>query len=87
MVVTVVVACGGGVGVGVVVLAVAGGGVGVGVGVGVVVTLTRITESVVIGQAPVLWGGRIPQGKKTNKPKVIHAYFIADAMHASARKI
>ena len=42
----------------------------------VVLTLTRIIKSVITGQAPVtleLRNTPIPQGKHTNKPKVVHA--------------
>ena len=53
----------------------------------VVFTLTRIIKSVVTGQAPVTLEWRNTPGKKTqSKPKVVHAYIIADAIHASARK-
>ena len=52
----------------------------------VVLTLSRIIKSVVTGQAPVtLELGNTP-GKK-HKPKVIHAYITADAIHASTRNI
>ena len=53
----------------------------------VVLTLTRIIKSVVTGQAAVTLELRNTPGKNTNKPKVVHAYIIADAIHASARKI
>ena len=53
----------------------------------VVLTLTRIIKSVVTGQAPVTLELRNTLGKNTNKPKVVHAYIIADAIHASTRNI
>ena len=53
----------------------------------VLTLLTRIIKCVVTEQTPVtLWIGAIRQ-ENTNKPKVVHAYIIADAIHASARKI
>ena len=54
-----------------------------------VLTLTRIIKSVVTGQAPVTLEWKDTPGKKhkQNKKKVVHAYIIADAIHASARKI
>ena len=52
-----------------------------------VLTLTRIIISVVTGQAPVTLELRNTLGKNTNKPKVVHAYIIADAIHASTRNI
>ena len=51
----------------------------------VVLTLTRTIKSVVTGQAPVTLGWRNTAGKK-HKPKVVHAYTIADAINASAKK-
>ena len=51
----------------------------------VVLTLTRIIKSVVTGQAPVTLEWRNTPGKK-HKPKVVHAYIIADAIHAPDRK-
>ena len=51
----------------------------------VVLTLTRITKSVVTGQAPVTLELRNTPGKNTNKPKVVHAYITADAIHASTK--
>ena len=53
----------------------------------VVLTLTRIIKSVVTGQAPVTLELRNTPGKNTNKPKVVHAYITANAIHASARNI
>ena len=55
----------------------------------VVLTLTRIIKPVVTGQAPVTLELRnTPEKKKNaNKPKVVHAYVTADAIHASARNI
>ena len=50
----------------------------------VVFTLTRINKSVVTGQAPVTLELRNTSEKK-HKPKVVHAYLTADAVHASAR--
>ena len=52
----------------------------------IVLTLTRVIKSLVTGQAPVTLEWRNTPGKKT-KPKVVHACIIADAIHASARKI
>ena len=61
----------------------------VGVG-GVVLTLTRIIKSAVTRQAPVTAEGwrNTPREKTQTKPKVVHAYIIADATinNASARK-
>ena len=52
----------------------------------VVLTLTRIIKFVVTGQAPVtLELGNTP-GKK-HKPKEIHAYITAGAIHAPTRNI
>ena len=48
----------------------------------VVLTLTRIVKSVVTGEAPVTLELRNTPGKNTNKPKVVHAYITADAIHA-----
>ena len=56
----------------------------------VVLTLTRIMKSVVPGQAPVtllLRELRSTPGKNTNKPRVVHAYITAGAIHASTRNI
>ena len=54
----------------------------------VFVMCTRLLLSVVTGQASVTLELRnAPQGKNTNKPKVVHAYITADAIHASARNI
>ena len=54
----------------------------------VVLPLTRIIKSVVTGQAPVTREWRNTPRKKTRtKPKVVHAYIIADATQACARKI
>ena len=53
----------------------------------VVLTLTRIIKSVVTGQAPVTLELRNTPGKNTHKPKVVHAYITADAIHASTRNI
>ena len=54
----------------------------------VVITLTRTIKSVVTGQAPVTLEWRNTPRKKTlTKPKVVHAYIIADATNASARAI
>ena len=50
----------------------------------VVLTLTRILKSVVTGQAPVTLELRNTPGKK-HKPKVVHAYITADAIHASTK--
>ena len=64
----------------VVVFVVVGGG-------GVVLTLTRMIKSVVTGQAPAtLELGNAP-GKNTTKPKVVHEYFTAEAVHASTRNM
>ena len=52
----------------------------------VVLTLTRIIKSVVTEQAPVTVKLRNTPEKK-HKPKVVHAYITADAIHASARNI
>ena len=52
----------------------------------VVLTLTRMIKSVVTGQAPVTLGLRNTPGKK-NKPKVVHAYVTATAIHASTRNM
>ena len=52
----------------------------------VVLTLTHIIKSVVTGQAPVTLELRNTPGKK-HKPKVVHAYFTADAVLASTRNI
>ena len=53
----------------------------------VVYTLTRIIKSVVTGQSPVTLELRNTPGKNTNKPKVVHAWYItADAIHAYTRK-
>ena len=52
----------------------------------VVLTLTCIIKSVVTGLAPVTLELRNTLRKK-NKPEVVHAYIIADATHASARKV
>ena len=49
----------------------------------VVLTLTCIIKSVVTGHAPVTLEPRNTPGKNTNKPKVVHAYITADAIHAS----
>ena len=49
----------------------------------VVLTLTRIIKSVVTGQAPVTLGMRNTPGKTHTKPKVVHAYITADAIHSS----
>ena len=38
------------------------------------------------GSIQPLWSGRIPQGKNTSKPKVVHAYITAEALYASAKK-
>ena len=51
-----------------------------------VLTLTRIIKSVVTGHAPVTLELRNTPGKK-HKPKVVHAYITADAIHASTRSI
>ena len=49
------------------------------VAVVVVLTLTRIIKSVVTGQAPVTLELRNTPGKThTSKPKVVHAYIVAD---------
>ena len=48
----------------------------------VVLTLTRIIKSVVTRQAPVTLELRNTPGEK-HKPKVVHAYTTADAIHAS----
>ena len=54
----------------------------------VVVVVARMIKSVVTGQAPVTLEWRNTPGKKTQtKPQVVHAYIIADAIHASSRKI
>ena len=55
----------------------------------VVLTSTpRIIKSVVTGQAPVTLEWRNTPRKNTQtKTKVVHAYIIADATNASARKI
>ena len=53
----------------------------------VVLTLTCIIKSVVTGHAPVTLEPRNTPGKNTNKPKVVHAYITADAIHASIRNI
>ena len=53
----------------------------------VVLILTRIIKSVVTGQAPVTLELRNNPGKNTNKPKAVHAYITADAIHASTRNI
>ena len=54
----------------------------------VVLTFTRIIKSVVRGQAPVTLEWRnTPREKTQTKRKVVHAYIIADANKASARKI
>ena len=50
--------------------------------VDVVFTLPRIIKSVVTGQAPFALELRNTPGKKHNKPKVVHAYITADAIHA-----
>ena len=52
----------------------------------VVLTLTRIINSVVTGQAPVILELRNTPSEK-HKPKVLHAHITADAIHASARNI
>ena len=52
----------------------------------VVLTLTRIIKSVVTGQAPATLELRNTPEKK-HKPKVVHAYITADAIHASARNL
>ena len=45
-------------------------------------------KSVVTGQALVtLEWTNIPQGKNTSKPQVVHAYIIAEAIRASAKKM
>ena len=51
----------------------------------VVLTLTSIIKSVITGQAPVTGAEEYPREK--HKPKVVHAYIIADAIHASTRNI
>ena len=53
----------------------------------VVLKLTRITKSVVKGQAPVTLELRNTPGKNTNKSTVVHAYITADAIHMSTRNI
>ena len=53
----------------------------------VVLTLTRIIRSVVTRHAPVTLELRNTPGKNTNKPKVVHAYITAEAVHASTRNI
>ena len=54
----------------------------------VVLTLTRVIKSVVTGQAPVTLDGAEEYPKEnTNKPKVVHAYITADAIHSSTRNI
>ena len=53
----------------------------------VVLTFSRMIKSVVTGQAPVTLELRNTPGKNTNKPKVVHAYITADAIHASTRNI
>ena len=53
----------------------------------VVLTLTRIIKSVVTGQAPVTLELRNTSGKTHTRPKVVHAYIIADAIHASTRNM
>ena len=54
----------------------------------VALTLTRIIKAMVTGQASVTLEWRnTPRKKAQTKPKVVHAYAIADAIHASARKI
>ena len=52
----------------------------------VVLTVTRIIKSVVTGQAPVTLELKNTLGEK-HKPKVVHAYITADAIHASTRNI
>ena len=52
----------------------------------VVLTLTRIIKSVVTGQAPSTLEWKNTPGKNTSKQKVVHAYIIAKAIHASAKK-
>ena len=52
----------------------------------VVLTLTRIIKSVVTGQAPVTLELRNTPGRK-HKPKVVHAYITADAIHAPTRNM
>ena len=52
----------------------------------VVVTFTRIISSVVTGQAQVPLEWKNTTGKNTSKPKAVHAYIIAEAVHASAKK-
>ena len=53
----------------------------------VVLTLTRITKSVVTGQAPVTLELRNTPGKTHTQPKVVHAYITAEAIRASTRNI
>ena len=53
----------------------------------VVLTLARMIKSVVTGQAPVTLELRNTQGKNRSKPKVVHAYITADAIHAFTRNI
>ena len=50
-------------------------------------TLTRTIKSVVTGQAPVTLELRNIPGKNTNKPKVVHVYITADAIHVYTRNI
>ena len=52
----------------------------------VVLTLTRITKSVVTGQAPATLEWKNTPGKKQSKPKVLHVHILAEASHASAKK-
>ena len=53
----------------------------------VVLTLTRTIKFVVTGQAPVTLAGLKKTPKKnTSKPNVVHAYILAEAIHASAKK-
>ena len=51
-----------------------------------VLTFTRTIKSVVTGQAPATLELRNTPGRK-HKPKVVHAYITAEAIHASARNI
>ena len=53
----------------------------------VVLTSTRIIKSVVTGQAPVTLELRNTQEKNRNQKWYTHTNIIADAIHASARKI
>ena len=44
-------------------------------------------KSLVTEQAPVTLELRNTPGKNTNKPKAVHAYITADAIHVSTRNI